>query len=662
MEIKKLVVKTGTQCTLKCEKCGEFNPFIKNHLKFSLTAEHLSKQVEKIQNALKIEVLHIAGGEAFMHKDLDRLIEAVSVMPNIGRIEVVSNGTCKVSDSLASALHKAREKVLVLISDYSGASVNQTEFIGALDKEAVKYKVMKDMKWLDKTDISYKGFSDDKLLEIAEKCSGFRDRHFSLINGIVTAHCPTSGSLLFFKEYCDKFPDMWFSVDDTAEEQLEESFVRLNEKGSTPMCNYCVSNAEAEETVAGKQIMSSKEWAEQFSVKTLVSAGKPIYIYGNYSKHIDKLKKWVGEHGGEIAGCFDPEKVSVDDLKELPAGVIIVCDVLRQVPFTIEEIAERSGDKHILFDVYDLLSYPHYIKCLAENSTVTNVTCRFCYASRRSCGIRRNAMGLMPGEKTKVISHIAMKNGHQCNLKCKYCCEFVPYLPPEKKQFKNEEAIKSLQKLSNNVEFISLLSLSGGEALFNPEIPRLLDVYTALPNIGDIYFLTNGTYVPKSETLDALEKHSDRVRIIINGYDINNDAESMVPQLDKRKIPYVIRPAEGWYQPGDPVFHNKSVDELKHLYRYCRINNRTDNYYLYVDGKISLRCGYVSAQLYAYDMWDKCPTDWIDILNIDEKDFPAALTTLEEKMYCDTCNYCIVPDGEDVYTPPAGDQLQYAGT
>lgn len=30
MIVEKLVIKTGSTCTLKCEKCGEFNPYLKD--------------------------------------------------------------------------------------------------------------------------------------------------------------------------------------------------------------------------------------------------------------------------------------------------------------------------------------------------------------------------------------------------------------------------------------------------------------------------------------------------------------------------------------------------------------------------------------------------------------------------------------------------------
>jgi len=259
-EIQKLVIKTGTSCTLRCEKCGEFNPYLNDNEKtFNLTTERLLLDVSPIiASASYIKTVHIAGGEPFLHKDLIQLIFSLTEFPQVEQIEIVTNGTVMPCDMTLESLKNLGERVLVIVSDYSGAGVNNKDIIDVLEVYEINYIIQKDIVWKDKSNTDFKGYSNKELYELAQKCSIFRQSYYSLIDGVVTAHCPTAGSLLYYLGLYDEMENYYFNIRNVDEQELPKEFIKLNEQQYTPMCNYCVPSFLASNCEAGKQMEKSK--------------------------------------------------------------------------------------------------------------------------------------------------------------------------------------------------------------------------------------------------------------------------------------------------------------------------------------------------------------------------------------------------------------------
>jgi len=256
MEIKKLVIKTGTTCSLRCEKCGEFNPYLEDAGKsFILSAETLSKDVFRVLSAVdKIETVHIAGGEPFLRNDLFQLVAFLYCSPKIENIEIVTNGTVIPDEIVLSTLRWVGKKTMILVSDYSTAGIDNDKFLKLLDEASIRYRLLKDMVWKDKSDMTYKNVCEAGLLEIAEKCTTFRQNYFTLINGIITPHCPTSGSVLHYMSLHEKAETFFVNVRDCNDGELKSALLKLNDNKFTPMCNWCVPTYKAPDCLAGAQI------------------------------------------------------------------------------------------------------------------------------------------------------------------------------------------------------------------------------------------------------------------------------------------------------------------------------------------------------------------------------------------------------------------------
>jgi hypothetical protein len=222
---------------------------------YNLTSEELIRDMIPIVSSVdQIDTVHIAGGEPFLHKDLIQFISWLSVYPNVRRIEIVTNGTIIPDSITLDSLKVMKDRTITLVSDYSGAGVDNKELIALLEANAINHKVHKDMAWKDKSDTSYKGYRGSDLLEVAGKCKTFRQGYFSLINGIITAHCPTAGSLLYYHGLYKEMDGFFFSIRETETKEIPNELKRLNDIIYTPMCNYCVPTYIAEDCAAGEQM------------------------------------------------------------------------------------------------------------------------------------------------------------------------------------------------------------------------------------------------------------------------------------------------------------------------------------------------------------------------------------------------------------------------
>ena len=253
--IEKLVVKTGTACSLKCEKCGEYNPYFAQKGKiFCPGAKKLSEDVFRIANNVNmINIVHIAGGEPFIHDDIHLLISSLSYIPNIKKIEIVTNGTIIPDEITLSILASLKSKIIVLVSDYSASGINQEKLKKILKERGINHYINKDLIWKDKSNLTSKNRND--LLYIANHCTAFRKKgYFSLIDGIVTAHCPTAGSLFYYLDLYSKFPDFMFNLYDIEEPKTLENLQNLDNMEYTPVCEYCVTSYEANDCPVGAQL------------------------------------------------------------------------------------------------------------------------------------------------------------------------------------------------------------------------------------------------------------------------------------------------------------------------------------------------------------------------------------------------------------------------
>ena len=418
------------------------------------------------------------------------------------------------------------------------------------------------------------------------------------------------------------------------------------------------------------------------SIKNIVKADKPLYVLGAMSRTSKRLLGILKEHSVRIESVWDENWLEIMhtekyaalreayrargctvepipvDVSTVPPGVIFVACEER---FQRKWLSYCNRSVHEVYDAQDIILWPVHFKCASQNAGNPDLLtcCRKCRASYRSCPVREGRFQAQSQEKKdKVIRHIAIKSGFICNLRCEYCCEFIPRFNKEhKKPFDADGTISDIRKLSSSLEYIDLMSFSGGDVMLNRGLAEVIRQTVKLDNIGDIYILTNGTYVPHEDILSVIEENRDHVRIVINNYAVNNEAEILIAELDKRHLNYRLRDNSGWYELNDLAFRNRSVNELKDLYNRCSFDKNEGYYYIMIEGKLNLRCGVANGILYYLEKHDEHKQDHIDVRKLSVSEIPAALTALEDRGYLDACNFCAGCSLETRTIGAAADQL-----
>ena len=104
-----------SRCTLNCDKCMARVPDIKKHEDFPI--EELLRSLDILLTYVdEIYVLHISGGEAFMHPDLDQLLRYCIASAKIKKVDIATNGTIIPNENVLKALHDA--EAIVRITKY----------------------------------------------------------------------------------------------------------------------------------------------------------------------------------------------------------------------------------------------------------------------------------------------------------------------------------------------------------------------------------------------------------------------------------------------------------------------------------------------------------------------------------------------------------------
>lgn len=121
-----------------------------------------------------------------------------------------------------------------------------------------------------------------------------------------------------------------------------------------------------------------------------------------------------------------------------------------------------------------------------------------------------------------------------CNLKCKNCTNYIPYLPRDKQRTISFSDFQTyLSNLLANADKLNALLLLGGEPLLHKELPQMLDFALQNPKIESVYITTNGTIYFSDSLRAVFERHkgNPKLWIWVSNYTAN-------PRLAKRLKSY----------------------------------------------------------------------------------------------------------------------------
>ena len=167
----------------------------------------------------------------------------------------------------------------------------------------------------------------------------------------------------------------------------------------------------------------------------------------------------------------------------------------------------------------------------------------------------------------------------RCNLNCKYCNAYVPYLN-NKLERSNDKIMEGVERFFNIVDHVEYITVTGGEPFLHKDLPDLLE--RLLPykdRFEKLQIITNGTIVPPNEVLDVLKKFGDKFyTFFIDNY--GEELSKKIPEIEtllkENDMPYYIRDyctenayCGGWVDMGDMYKELHTMEEAQELYEKC---------------------------------------------------------------------------------------------
>ncbi|MDR2709374.1 MAG: radical SAM protein [Elusimicrobiota bacterium] len=113
-------------CTLRCKDCANYIPDFSKDKQYFMSFEEFKLYLDNLLlNVKKLHKLVLLGGEPFLNKDLNKILNYALEHPKVRKVKLVTNGTLDIAEDIILTLKKytkpiqAFSKVRLFISDYS---------------------------------------------------------------------------------------------------------------------------------------------------------------------------------------------------------------------------------------------------------------------------------------------------------------------------------------------------------------------------------------------------------------------------------------------------------------------------------------------------------------------------------------------------------------
>lgn len=160
-----------------------------------------------------------------------------------------------------------------------------------------------------------------------------------------------------------------------------------------------------------------------------------------------------------------------------------------------------------------------------------------------------------------------------CSLNCEKCHVFIPYWK-NKIEYDLNLIKDSLDLFFRYVDYVIDMDLLGGEPLISHHIDDVL-IYVGEKyrnQIGYLGIITNGTIVPKEQTLKLLQQYNVRVSISDYSKELHYEkkVEDLCKMLDSHGIKFIRNSNITWFDFGNPCGKPKYIgDDAKRHMECC---------------------------------------------------------------------------------------------
>jgi organic radical activating enzyme len=387
-----------------------------------------------------------------------------------------------------------------------------------------------------------------------------------------------------------------------------------------------------------------------------------VMLFVNFAKKFDSIILWgAGNLGVAIGKKLLNLGVHIDiywdiqaETKGRPNGIRVIKpfpkNVNKDKTLIIFCIGNVLTHRNILSQLYEN-QYQHIVNgvdlrsgLLCPMSLETKFDNRFCVENNfcAACGCTRLDSLIKDKFSTKdqglFYSALHFLVNTVCNLKCKYCYQYMRSYPNSLKQNVSFERIcRDIDVVMNAVDSIASVFIVGGETFMHPDIGRIFRKILEKENFGLLIIPTNGIVKMSKEQLDALQDF--RVRLAFSNYigSISAKQEEIlwrnIELAQSMGINATFQNAlPSWNIPG--TFEEKpySQEEVKNLRKHCAyICN-----WVY-SGKIFI----CSFSISMHNLIKKYKDDFVDIDGAtSQEDLRQKMIDLTNRPWLPSCMHC----------------------
>ena len=256
MDLDKLIVNhvelvLTEKCSLRCKDCANFMQYYNcpENIVYSDIVKTFDRFLDTIDGLLDLRLL---GGEPFLYKDIDKIIDRYKDDDRIKRITIYTNSTIIPSETvLKSLVHK---KVFVHQSNYGVVSRKVNELDLLFKENNIQHYIHIYDKWLNIGAQKLHNYNDIALNKIFNDC--VMAKCFSFYRGRLYI-CPRAAHgerLGFFKNNDNEIVDFNEEITDIEQKRTEISAL-ISKSDYIEACKYCNgSSSKSQEIDAAVQM------------------------------------------------------------------------------------------------------------------------------------------------------------------------------------------------------------------------------------------------------------------------------------------------------------------------------------------------------------------------------------------------------------------------
>lgn len=267
-----------------------------------------------------------------------------------------------------------------------------------------------------------------------------------------------------------------------------------------------------------------------------------------------------------------------------------------------------------------------------------------------------------------VLNKMSLVVTTRCNLKCRFCDEFIPKNKPFP-DLTPADAEKLLDALFDVVDHVNLLHLSGGgEPFLNPCLPELIDlVFQYTDRFDRLMVFTNSTVPVSDKLLDALARNRGKLIVHASNYGVTPEkSETLYQALRERGVNLRVvkyygddQDYGGWVDFGPWQARSRTGTELERVFTSCGVTKAMQGNWRTRDGTVHW-CQR-SQRGTELGLLPNYPEDYVDLFSGKTREEKRAQFRKIMKARClSACDHCSGDHGTDDPAKrfPAGVQME----